>query len=138
MEEFVPSDEQLRSLLASWRTVAVVGLSPNAARPSHGVARYLQAHGYRIIPVRPAVAEVLGERAWASLEEIPEPVDVVDVFRNPAQALPVAEAAVRIGARALWLQEGVVNEAAARWAADHGLTVVMDRCMLKEHQRLLG
>ena len=123
-------------IFQSTRTIAVVGLSPNPDRASHGVAAYLQAAGFRIIPVNPTVAEVLGERSYASLDEVPEPVDVVDIFRRSEDVPGVVEQAIRRGAKVVWMQEGVVNEAAAEAARAAGLTVVMDRCMLKEHQRL--
>lgn len=119
------------------KTIAVVGLSARPGRPSHAVAKYLQSHGYRIIPVNPTVAEVLGERSYARLEDIPEHVDVVDVFRRSEEAPAIAASAAAIGAKAIWLQEGVVSQEAAAQAQAAGLTVVMDRCMLKEHARLV-
>ncbi len=128
-------DEALE-ILRSARTVAVVGLSPDPSRPSHTVASYLKRQGYRIIPVNPSVSEVLGERSYPDLRSVPEPVDVVDVFRRPEYVPQIVEDAIAIGARALWLQEGVVHEQAAERARQAGLRVVMDRCMLKEHQRL--
>lgn len=130
------ADDPYLAILRAARTVAVVGLSPNPARPSHRVARYLQGRGYRIVPVNPTVETVLGERSYPSLAAIPEPVDVVDVFRRSEEVPPVVDEAVRIGAKALWMQEGVVHEAAAAKARAAGLAVVMDRCMLKEHSRL--
>jgi predicted CoA-binding protein len=129
-------DAEYEPIFRQTRTIAVVGLSPNPDRPSHGVAAYLQAAGYRIIPVNPTVDSVLGERSYASLSDVPEPVDVVDIFRRPEDVPPVVEQAIRIGAKVVWMQEGVVNEAAAAAARAAGLTVVMDRCMLKEHRRL--
>ncbi len=133
-------DRTIREVLEEAQVIAVVGLSPNPARPSHRVAAYLKEQGYRIIPVRPNVKEVLGERAYPSLEEIPPEirVDVVDVFRRPEEVLPIAEAAVALGAKVLWLQEGVVNPQAAEKAQSAGLKVIMDRCMLKEHRRLMA
>jgi len=133
-------DSRLKEILQSCRIVAVVGLSPKEDRPSYRVASYLRAQGYRIVPVNPAVGEVLGEKAYASLLDIPEglKVDIVDVFRKSQDVPPIAEEAVRLGAKVLWLQEGIVNEEAARRAADAGLEVVQDKCMLKEHRRLLG
>jgi predicted CoA-binding protein len=133
-------DSKLKEILQSCRIVAVVGLSPKEDRPSYRVASYLQAHGYKIVPVNPAVGEVLGEKAYASLLDIPEglKVDIVDVFRKSQDVPPIAEEAVRLGAKVLWLQEGIVNEEAAQRAADAGLAVVQDKCMLKEHRRLLG
>ncbi|HXG34647.1 MAG TPA: CoA-binding protein [Bryobacteraceae bacterium] len=123
-------------LLRSARTIAVVGLSGKPWRPSHGVAEYMQRAGYRIIPVNPNETEVLGEKAYPSLEAVPEKVDIVNVFRRPEYVPEIVEAAIRIGAPAIWLQEGVVNEAAAERARQAGLFVVMDRCILKEHRRL--
>lgn len=129
-------DDSYLTILRTARTVAVVGLSPNPERPSHRVARYLQGQGYRIVPVNPTVESVLGERSYPSLAEIPEPVDVVDVFRRSEEVPPLVEEAIRIRAKAVWMQEGVVHEEAAAKARAAGLAVVMDRCMLKEHSRL--
>ncbi len=123
-------------LLRSARTIAVVGLSGKPWRPSHGVAEYMQRAGYRIIPVNPNETEVLGEKAYPHLEAVPEKVDIVNVFRRSEYVPEIVEAAIRIGAPAIWLQEGVVNEAAAERARQAGLFVVMDRCILKEHRRL--
>ena len=128
--------EEIEEILKESRTVAVVGLSARPDRPSHKVAKYLQAHGYRIIPVNPNDAEVLGERAYPGLSSIPEKVDIVDIFRRSEEVLPVVEEAIRIGARAVWMQEKIVNEEAAQRARDAGLKVVMDRCLKKEHKRL--
>jgi predicted CoA-binding protein len=130
----------MRDLLKNARVIAVVGLSPKEDRPSYRVASYLQSQGYRIIPVNPAVSAVLGEKAYGSLEEIPAglQVDVVDVFRRSEDVPPLAEQAVARRAGSLWLQEGIVHEGAAAKAEAAGLRVVMDRCMLKEHKRLLG
>lgn len=124
-------------ILRQARTVAVVGLSPREDRPSHEVARYLKEQGYRIVPVNPQAAEVLGERSYPDLRSVPEPVDVVDIFRRPEDVGPIVDDAVAIHAKAVWMQEGIVNEAAAAIARQSGLGVVMDRCMLKEHRRLL-
>jgi hypothetical protein len=123
-------------ILGQARTIAVVGLSARRFRPSHGVAEYLQRAGYRIIPVNPKITEVLGERSYASLDEVPEPVDIVDIFRRPEHVPEIVEAAIRKGAKAIWMQEGVVHEEAARRAESAGLAVIMDRCILKEHRRL--
>lgn len=127
----------LREMLESARTIAVVGLSSNPMRPSNGVAAYMQRAGYRIIPVNPNETEVLGERSYARLEDVPEPVDLVDVFRRPIYVPEIVESAIRIGAKSLWLQEGVIHEAAAARARQAGLSVVMDKCILKEHRKLL-
>jgi uncharacterized protein len=124
-------------LLKSAHTIAVVGLSSNPVRPSNGVAAYLQRAGYRIIPVNPNETEVLGEKAYARLEDIPEKIDIVDVFRRPEFAPEVVESAIRIGAETVWMQEGVVHKAAAERARQAGIAVVMDRCILKEHRRLV-
>jgi predicted CoA-binding protein len=123
-------------LLRQSRTIAVVGLSSKKFRPSHGVAEYMQKAGYRIIPVNPHESEVLGEKAYARLEDIPEHIDIVDIFRRSEAVPPVVESAIRVGASAVWMQEGVVHEEAARKAREAGLVVVMDRCILKEHMRL--
>jgi predicted CoA-binding protein len=123
-------------LLRSARTIAVVGLSGKKWRPSHGVSEYMQTAGYRIIPVNPNVRAVLGEKAYSSIEEIPEPVDIVNIFRRSEFVPELVDAAIRKGARAVWMQEGVVHEQAAEKARAAGLTVVMDRCILKEHRKL--
>ncbi len=128
----------LRRILRECRTVAVVGLSPEWHRPSHFVAKYLQQHGYRMIPVNPRCAEILGERCYASLLEIPERVDMVDVFRRTADVLPIAQQAVQIKVRCLWQQIGVLNLEADRLARDAGLDSVMDRCVKIEHARIFG
>jgi predicted CoA-binding protein len=124
-------------LLRTSRTIAVVGLSSKRWRPSYGVSEYMQRAGYRIIPVNPGEAEVLGEKSYAGLEEVPEKVDIVDVFRRSEFVPEIVEQAIRIGARAVWLQEGVVHEEAAAKARAAGLMVVMDRCILKEHLKLV-
>ena len=123
-------------ILRSAHTIAVVGLSANPQRPSHGVARYLQRAGYRIIPVNPNVAEVLGERAYATLSELPGPVDVVEVFRRSEFAGAIVDDAIAVGAGAVWLQDGVVDEAAAARARAAGLDVVMDDCMMRRHAQM--
>ena len=120
-------------ILASARTIAVVGLSPDPRRPSHGVASYLQRAGYRIIPVNPNVDEVLGERAYSSLREVSNPIDVVDVFRRSEFVGPIVDDAIAMRVRALWLQDGVIDELAAERARAAGLDVVMDDCMMRRH-----
>jgi predicted CoA-binding protein len=132
-----PDDAHIREILTQAKHIAVVGLSPKQARPSHRVARRLQDFGYDIIPVRPALREVLGERAYAQLGEVPDPVDIVDVFRAPEHVDAIVDVCIQRHFPVLWLQEGVVNEAAAQRAQDAGVTVVMDRCTLKEYLRLL-
>jgi predicted CoA-binding protein len=123
-------------LLRKSKTIAVVGLSSKKFRPSYGVAEYLQAHGYRVIPVNPNEPEVLGEKSYASLEEVPEHIDIVDIFRRSEYVGPIVDSAIGIGANAVWMQEGVVHEDGARKAREAGIAVVMDRCILKEHMRL--
>ena len=127
-----------RHVLQEHRTLAVVGLSADWFRPSYFAAKYMQEHGYRIIPVNPKYPEILGETCYPSLKDIPHPVDIVDVFRKPADTPGIAQEAVNIGAKVLWLQLGVVNEDAERIAEQAGLTVIMDRCVKIEHARLFG
>ena len=128
----------LRRILKQGRTIAVVGLSANWWRPSYFAAKYMQEHGYRIIPVNPQYQEVLGEKCYANLRDIPEPVDVVDCFRRSEDIGPIADEAIAIGAKVLWLQLGVINHEAAEKARKAGLDVVMDRCVKIEHARLFG
>ncbi|MEZ5603401.1 MAG: CoA-binding protein [Burkholderiaceae bacterium] len=130
--------ETLRRILATTRVIAVVGLSAEWHRPSYFAAKYMQEHGYRIVPVNPKYDEILGERCYRSLEDIRDPVDMVDVFRRTADVLPIARSAIAIGAKVLWQQLGVVNEEADRLARAHGLDSVMDRCVKIEHARLFG
>jgi uncharacterized protein len=127
---------RIPDILRSAKTIAVVGLSGKRFRPSYGVAEYLKDAGYRIIPVNPTETSVLGEKCYPDLDSVPEPVDIVDIFRRSEFVPELVEAAIRKGAKAVWMQEGVVHEAAARRAAEAGLAVVMDRCILKEHRRL--
>lgn len=127
-----PSPEQIRALLHSVKHVAVLGLSPNAARPSYRVARGLQSKGYHIIPVRPLVDEVLGERAYPDLESLPQRPDIVDVFRASEHVPAIVDSCIALGIRKLWLQEGVIDEAAALRAQQAGITVVMNRCMWRD------
>jgi uncharacterized protein len=135
----VMKQEEIRNTLSSCKIVAVVGVSPNPDRPSHLVAAYLQSKGYRIIPVRPDGEEILGEKVYHSLQQIPREIeiDVVDIFRKPEDVPPVVEEAIQRGAKVIWMQEGIANPEAASIAEKAGLQVVMDRCMKKEHQRLL-
>ena len=128
----------LRRILAQTRTIAVVGLSANWYRPSYFAAKYMQDHGYRIVPVNPAYTEVLGERCHPSLAAIPGPVDMVDCFRKPGEIVALAHAAVAKGAKVLWMQLGIRNDEAAQIATAAGLDVVMDRCVKIEHARILG
>lgn len=127
--------ETIQKILAM-KTIAVVGLSPKEIRPSYGVAKYLQSVGYKIIPVNPGHPQILGEKSYPTLRDIPVKIDVVDVFRRPEHVLPIAEAAIEIGAKAIWFQDGVVNEAAAKLAEEAGLLVVMDDCMLRQRQAM--
>jgi uncharacterized protein len=138
VEPVVPGDDELRALLGEARTIAVVGLSSKQDRPSFGVAAYLQDHGYRIVPVNPKETEVLGERAYASLRDIPSDVtiDVVDVFRRAVDTPEIARDAVAIGAKVLWLQDGIVNEDAYRIASEAGLDVIMGVCIRATRRRL--
>jgi hypothetical protein len=122
-------------ILERYRTLAVVGLSSKPMRPSHGVASYMQSHGYRIIPVNPNETSVLGQEAFPSLDDVPEPVEIVVIFRRPEFVPEVVEAAMRRGAKVVWMQEGVVHEDAARRAREAGITVIQDRCILKEHAK---
>ena len=133
-----PDDEALRELLAGARTIALIGASPKPARPSHGVMRYLQEAGYEVIPVRPGGGEVLGAACVDSLADLAEPPDLVDVFRAPEHVPEIVDAALACGAKALWLQDGVIHLEAAQRARDAGLSVVMDDCTLRVHRRLLG
>ncbi|MCH7592883.1 MAG: CoA-binding protein [Chloroflexi bacterium] len=132
------SDEQLRAILTNYRNVAVVGLSPNPDRPSNEVARYLLANGYNVIPVNPGVDEVLGLRSYPTLEDVPEPIEIVDVFRRSEYVPDIARSAAGIGAKVLWTQLGVISAEGAEVATSAGLKVVMDRCILIEHRRLIG
>lgn len=133
-----PSLEEIKDLLQQVKHIAVVGLSPKSKRPSHQVAKAMQGYGYHIIPVRPAVDEVLGEKAYASLDEVPEPVDLVDVFRAPDQITPIIDSCIARGVKALWLQDGVVNEPEALRAQAAGMTVVMNRCVYRDYIQLIA
>ncbi len=126
----------ISELLKTARVIAVVGLSNRKHRPSFGVSEYMQRAGYRIIPINPNESLILGEKAYASIEDVPEKIDIVDIFRRPEFVPEIVEQAIRAGAGAIWMQEGVIHEEAAARAQAAGLTVVMDRCILKEHQRL--
>jgi uncharacterized protein len=126
------------NLLRNAKTIAVVGLSSRRSRPSYGVSEYMQSSGYRIIPVNPNETEVLGEKAYSTLDEVPGHVDIVDIFRRSECVPEVVDAAIRIGARGVWMQEGVVHEEAGNKARAAGLEVVMDHCILKEHRKMLA
>ncbi len=127
--------EVIKRIFDECKTIAVVGLSSNPTRPSYGVAKYMQQRGYRIIPINPNETEVLGERAYSNLSEAPEKLDLVDIFRRSEEAGAHVDEAIRLGAKAVWMQEGVIDEGAAERATKAGLMVVMDRCILKEHMR---
>ncbi|MEW6676810.1 MAG: CoA-binding protein [Pseudomonadota bacterium] len=132
-----PTPDEIKALLQRMKTIAVVGLSPKPDRPSYGVSRAMQGFGFRIVPVRPAVSEVLGEKAYARLADIPFPVDLVNVFRESAAIPGVVEEALAIGAPAIWVQEGIRHDEAAGKARAAGLTVVMDRCIWKDYVGLM-
>ena len=132
-----PANEEIRDLLARTRTIAVVGLSPRPERPSHRIARRLQSWGYRVVPVRPALREVLGEKAYPRLADVPARIDLVDVFRATEQVGPIVDECIALGLSAIWIQEGIVNEPAAERARAAGMVVVMDRCISVEYRRLM-
>ncbi|HLA50646.1 MAG TPA: CoA-binding protein [Thermodesulfobacteriota bacterium] len=129
-------DKIIRDILLKAKRVAVLGLSPKEDRPSYRVAEYLMAHGYEIIPVNPNCAEALGRKCYKSLSDVHGEVDVVDIFRRPEEVLAVVKEAAKIKAKAVWMQEGIINEDAAKIAKEAGMDVVMDRCMLKEHMTM--
>lgn len=138
MSMSVVQADPVSDLLKRAKTIAVVGLSDSPLRPSHGVSAYMQTHGYRIIPVNPQVEEVLGERAYASLLDVPEKIDIVDIFRRPEFVGEVVDQAIRLKVPAIWMQEDVINEEAAEKARKAGIFVIMDRCILKEHRARFG
>jgi len=127
---------QEATILNNYHIIAMIGLSPDPNRPSHRVAKYLINHGYKVIPVNPDTQEILGIRSYSDMSSIPEPIEIVDIFRRSEEVMPIVDEAIKIGAKVVWMQEGVINEEAALRARDAGLLVVMDRCMLKEHKRL--
>ena len=128
--------DEIEKIIKESKNVAVVGLSNKLGRPSLTVASYLKGQGYKIIPVNPTIQEVGGDKCYPDLASVPDRIDIVDVFRKSDEVLPVVDAAIKIGAKAIWMQEGIVNEEAANKAREAGLMVVMDKCMLKEHARL--
>jgi len=130
--------DAILEILKKYKTIAVVGLSSNPMRPSHGVTEYMQGAGYRIIPVNPNETEVLGEKSYARLEDVPEKIEIVDVFRRAEEVPPVVESAVRVGAKVVWMQLGIENEEAAKKARAAGLTVIEDACILVEHRKRAG
>ena len=133
-----PPSDPVRELLERARTIAVVGLSDSPLRPSHGVSAYMQTHGYKIIPVNPAIREALGEKAYSSLADIPEKIDIVNIFRRPEFVEELVDQAIVLKIPAVWMQEEVINEKAAEKARHAGIFVVMDRCILKEHNSRFG
>ena len=134
--QIITEDGKIRDILENANTIAILGLSPKPERDSNMVARYLKDHGYKIIPVRPAQDEILGEKAYASLDDIKEPVDIVDVFRNPAQIMPHAHEAIRIKPKIFWMQLNIENQEAAELLTAAGIDVIMDRCIKVDHGRL--
>ena len=126
--------DPIRDLFQRAKTIAVVGLSDNPLRPSHGVAAYMQLHGYEIIPINPTIGEVLGEKSYASLSDVPEKIDIVNIFRRPEFVEEIVDEAIRLNIPAVWMQEGVINQRAAEKARKAGIFVAMDLCILKEHQ----
>jgi predicted CoA-binding protein len=131
-------DQMMKDILTSARTIASVGLSANQEKESYWIVSYLKEQGYRIIPVNPTASEILGEKAYPDLESVPEPIDVVQVFRRAEDVPPVVDAAIKAGAKVVWMQEGIVNEEAAQKAREAGLQVVMNACMRMTHRRLIG
>ena len=130
-----PSVDPIFDILTKYKIIAVVGLSSNPARPSYGVTEYMQSSGYQIIPVNPNESDVLGEPSYSNLEEVPQKVEIVDIFRRAEEVAPVVDAAIRVGAKVVWMQQGIANEPAAAKARAAGLTVVMDACIFMEHKR---
>ncbi len=134
----INDDNELRQILKTIRTVASVGVSSSEEKPSYWIFNYLMEHGYQMIPVNPTASEILGRKTYPDLASIPQKIDVVQVFRKSEDVPPVVELAIRVGAKIVWMQKGIINEEAARNAESAGLKVVMNRCMMETHQRLLG
>jgi predicted CoA-binding protein len=132
------SDQEMKEILLTTKVIASVGLSGNQQKESYGIGLYLQEQGYQVIPVNPTATEILGEKAYPDLESVPVKIDVVQVFRKPEDVPPVVEDAIKVGAKVVWMQEGIVNEEAAKKAREAGLQVVMDACMRATHRRLIG
>jgi hypothetical protein len=132
------NDEMMKEILLNTKTIASVGLSGNEEKVSNGVGAYLLGHGYQVIPVNPTADEILGKKSYPDLSSVPEKIDVVQVFRRPEDVPPVVDEAIKVGAKVVWMQEGIVNEEAAQKAREAGLQVVMDACMRATHQRLIG
>ncbi len=134
----INDDNELRQILKTIRTVASVGVSSSEEKPSYWIFNYLKEHGYQMIPVNPTASEILGQKTYPDLASIPQKIEVVQVFRKPEDVPPVVEQAIKVGAKIVWMQKGIINEEAARNAESAGLKVVMNRCMMETHQRLLG
>jgi predicted CoA-binding protein len=132
------NDRMMKEILLATKTIASVGVSSNPGKESYGIVQYLKSQGYRVFPVNPTADEILGEKSYPDLESVPEKIDVVQVFRKPEDVPPVVESAIKIGAKTVWMQEGIVNEEAAQTAREAGLQVVMDACMRATHRRLIG
>lgn len=132
------NDQMMKDILLSTKTIASVGLSSNTQKESYWIVSYLKDQGYRVIPINPTADEILGEKAYPDLESVPESIDVVQVFRRPEDVPPVVDSAIKVGAKVVWMQEGIVNEEAAQKARQAGLQVVMDACMRATHRRLIG
>ena len=131
------TDEEVKEILTKYKVIAVVGMSRNPEKDAHKVPKYLMEHGYKIIPVNPFAEEILGLKAYKDLEDIKEPVDIVDIFRPPEEVMDIVKKAVKIKANVVWMQKGIVKNAAADYAREHGLKVVMDKCMMVEHMKLV-
>lgn len=134
--EFVPSDDRIKEILEKAKVIAIVGLSDNTERPSHRVGRFLKARGYSVIPVNPKYETVLGLKSYSSLSAVPDPIDIVDIFRKGEAVGPIVDEAIRKGASVIWMQEGVINREAAQKAKDAGMEVVMDHCIYKQYNRI--
>jgi uncharacterized protein len=132
------NDQMMKDILLSTKTIASVGLSSNTQKESYWIVSYLKDQGYHIVPVNPTAEEILGEKSYPDLESVPEKIDVVQVFRRPEDVPPIVDSAIKVGAKVVWMQEGIVNEEAAQKAREAGLQVVMDACMRATHRRLIG
>ena len=133
-----PEPDQIGDLLKRVKTIALVGFSPDPGRPSHNIGRMMRRYGFRIIPVRPGIAEGLGEKAYPDLASVPDPIDLVNVFRASSHVASIVDDCLRLGLKAIWLQDGVIDEAAAERAVAGGMSVIMDRCILRDYTRLVG
>lgn len=133
-----PTTQEIKAILLSAKIIAVIGLSDKPARDSYKVAFYLKQNGYKIAPINPNVPEILDERSYSRLEDVPFSVDIVDIFRRPEFALEIVESAIKIGAKVVWMQEGIVHNVAARKAIENGLKVIMNKCIMKEHKKIIS